>query len=118
MFTADILNGYADVVIHQFYENDQDCPLEIDFVMPISSEFTVNKIVIQFTLKDGSSQYLQTDVMEKEQAQIKYDDAVASGKTAVLSTLPSYQYRKAVHMRVSLGNFPPNSKANLRAFCG
>lgn len=57
---------------------------------------------------------------EREQAVIKYNDAVAEGKTAVMSTLvaPTNQNNQFKAMlRVMLGNFPPHSKAYLRAFC-
>jgi hypothetical protein len=54
LFTADIVSGYADLIFHQKYENTGEDPLEIDFMMPVSDSFTISKIVIDFTLEDGS----------------------------------------------------------------
>jgi len=45
----------------------------------------LNKIIVDFTLQDGTVKTLETKVTEREAAQAKYTDAVASGQTAVIS---------------------------------
>lgn len=56
---------------------------------------------------------MQTKVQEREQAKIVYDDAMASGQTAVISYTSSTDKTKSL-LRVMLGNFPPLSKAHLK----
>ncbi len=53
--------------------------------MPYSETFTLNKIIVDFTLANGTVKTLETKVSEREAAIAKYNDAVASGQTAVLS---------------------------------
>jgi hypothetical protein len=84
-FDVEITMGYADIVLHQVYENNNDHPLETLFMMPYSESFTLNKINVDFTLPDGTVKTLETKVSEREAAIAKYNDAVASGQTAVLS---------------------------------
>ena len=85
-------------------------------MMPYSEKFTVRKIQIDFNLADGTVKTLETKMAERSQAAAKYDDAIASGKSAVLSYTQSSVESKHM-LRVILGNFPPKSKAHLRAFC-
>lgn len=86
-FQVDISEGYADMVLHQVYENVNDYPLETLFMLPLSESLTLNKIQVDFILPDGQTKSLETKVSEREKAEIKYNDAVASGKTAVISTI-------------------------------
>jgi len=48
-------------------------------MMPYSDSFTLNKIVVDFTLPNGIIKTLETKVTEREIAQAKYADAVSSG---------------------------------------
>jgi hypothetical protein len=54
-------------------------------MLPKADVFILSKISVEFTLQDGSIEHLETKVMEREKAQVKYDDAVASGESAVMS---------------------------------
>jgi hypothetical protein len=54
-------------------------------MMPYSDNFFMSKIEVDFHLEDGTKKTLKTKVTEREIAQVKYNDAVATGKTAVLS---------------------------------
>jgi hypothetical protein len=85
-------------------------------MMPYSETFTLNKIIVDFTLANGTVKTLETKVSEREAAIAKYNDAVASGQTAVLSYTQTPKESKLM-LRVLLGNFPPHSKAYLRAIC-
>ena len=84
-FTVDINQGYASIVFHQIYENDNDHALETLFMMPYADNFFMSQIEVDFHLEDGTTKILKTKVTEREIAQVKYNDAVATGKTAVLS---------------------------------
>ena len=84
--------------------------------MPYSEKFTVSKIIVDFTLADGTVKTLETKMSERNKAAAEYDDAIASGKSAVLSFTQSSVESKHM-LRVILGNFPPQSKAHLRAIC-
>ena len=85
-------------------------------MMPYSEKFTVSKIIVDFTLTDGTVKTLETKMSERSKAAAEYDDAIASGKSAVLSFTQSSVESKHM-LRVILGNFPPQSKAHLRAIC-
>lgn len=87
-FTVNLCQGYADMVMHQKYENELDQPLEIQFMMPLADNFSCTKIVIDFVMPDGSTEQYETRVIEREAAQQKYEDKVAAGETAVIATLP------------------------------
>ena len=54
-------------------------------MMPYSDSFNLNKIVVDFLLEDGTTKTLETKVIEREEAIIQYNEAVATGSTAVIS---------------------------------
>ena len=54
-------------------------------MMPYSDKFMVRKIQVDFTLADGTLKTLETKIAERNKAAAEYDDAIASGKSAVLS---------------------------------
>ena len=111
-FEVEINQGFADITLHQIYQNDKSNPLETLFMMPYSDSFCVNKIKVEFLLEDGSRKILETKVCEREKAQVQYNDAVATGKTAVLSYTESRLKSSFKPMlRIMLGNFPANRKA-------
>ncbi len=84
--------------------------------MPYSDTFTLCKIIVTFTLENGQVSTLETQVTEREVAKATYQQAVEQGKTAVFSCTSSSPKTKAM-LRIMLGNFPPKSKAYLRAIC-
>jgi hypothetical protein len=48
---------------------------------------TISQITAEFTLKDGTTKLLETKIEEREKVEAKYEDAVASGKTAVIGKM-------------------------------
>jgi hypothetical protein len=84
-FEVEIAMGYADMILHQVYENENEHPLETLFMMPYSDTFTLNKIIVDFRLADGTVRTLETKVTEREAAVAKYTDAITTGQTAVIS---------------------------------
>lgn len=53
-FEVDISLGFADIALHQVYENNNEHQLETLFLMPYSDLFVLNKIAVNFTLQDGT----------------------------------------------------------------
>ena len=56
------------MVMHQKYENELDQPLEIQFMMPLSENFSCTKIAIDFVMPDGTTESYETRVIEREVA--------------------------------------------------
>ena len=67
-FDVDITQGYADMVLHQVYENQNEHPLETLFMIPYSETFILHKIVADFVLHDGTTQTLETVVEKRDKA--------------------------------------------------
>ena len=78
-FKINANEGFADFVMHQLYENESDEPLEIQFMMPLSDTFTINKIEIDFVLGDGKVKSVVSRVEEKTKAQEVYENKVSQG---------------------------------------
>ena len=115
-FNVEITQGFANMTIHQIYENNTDHPLETLFMMPYSDTFSLNQIDAEFTLSNGTTENIITKVTERQKAVAQYNDALATGKTAVMSYKENTENSKSM-LRVVLGNFPPKSKAYLKASC-
>jgi len=117
-FDVDIEQSYANFTMHQTYvNNEENKALETVFLMPVSESLAVHKIEIEFVLKDGTRKFFETKVEERQVAIQKYDDAVATGKTVVMSTLSEKLRNIKQMLRVNLGNFPPMSTAYLKVIC-
>ena len=116
-FDVQIEQGFADFRITQLYENPKDAALEILMKMPHSESFSLSKIEATFMLEDGTTKVLETKIEARQKAEAKYEDAVASGQTAVMATLPPVTRFKKNFVTFQLGNFPPRSRLVLRAFC-
>jgi hypothetical protein len=97
----------------QQYLYNEDHPLETIFLFPTDIDVSFSKIVVDFKLSDGSIRTIETVIGEREKAEVKYDDAVSSGKTAVMGTFSKTQMDL---VKVNIGNFPPNSEAKLKVY--
>ena len=53
--------------------------------MPYGENFFISHIEVDFRLEDGKTTTLVTKVSEREIAKVTYNNAVATGQTAVLS---------------------------------
>lgn len=61
LFDVTVSMGFADILVHQVYENSSDLPLDVAFIMPYpNSSFALNKIEVDFTLEDGTVKYVET----------------------------------------------------------
>ena len=81
-----------------YFNHYKDSPLECTYTIPLAD----TKLLIQLeaVLDD---RVIQTKVMEKEKAQEKFEDSVASGKAAVMAE----RKKKDELMIVKLGNLLP-----------
>lgn len=88
-------------------------------MMPTSQSFTVSKIAVEYTMPTGEKERIETSVVERKQAEERYEDSQAAGETAILATLPpvNTNFRASSMLRIRLGNMPANSTAYLRAYC-
>ena len=110
---ADVVQALASFQMVQHYVNIEDTPLETVFLFPTDIASIITKLTCTFTLADGTQSTLETQVTAREKAEVIYENAVASGKTAVISTI-NKAHRDMV--RISVGNFPPQSTAVLTLF--
>ena len=62
---------------------------------------------------------METSIVERNQAEARYEDSQAKGDTAILATLPPVDtnFRASSMIRIRLGNMPARSTAYLRAYC-
>ena len=86
------------------YHNEDSSPAEVEFVLPMDSVAVVTGLSAQL-----EERAVRGEVRKKEKAKDDYDDAVASGQTAV------YGEQEGKDMfRMLLGNLPAGGKAELR----
>ena len=71
--------------------------------MPIHQEYGISKLVIQV-----GDNVIEGKILEKQKAQEKYDDAVASGHTAAIA-----QEDAKNMMRLTIGNILPNQEVTV-----
>lgn len=99
----------------QKYVNLSDKPIESLFYFPKDIDSVITQITCEFTLRDGSKKQLATKVEEKKKAEVKYEDAVASGQTVVMG---SFSKLNKEMVRICIGQFPPMARAELKiTFC-
>lgn len=97
-----INNNIAEIKYEQFYYNQKSEPIEAEYMFPSHSEAVFSEIQLRFQDK-----VICTRIEEREVAKAKFEDAVASNKTAVMSA-PSRANRDITI--VNLGNLPPKSE--------
>jgi len=95
----------------QNYINVEDVPIETIFSFPKDTESVISKIECEFTMPDGSKTAIETVIENRVKAEVKYEDAVATGKTAIIGSIDR-KYRDM--MKIACGNFPPKARATLK----
>ncbi|TNV84666.1 hypothetical protein FGO68_gene12911 [Halteria grandinella] len=110
---ADVLSCLSSFTMTQTYTNIEDVPIETLFLFPMDVQVVISKFEVDFHMPDGQVRHLQTIVDGRKKIEAKYEDAVASGKTAVIG---GYTKTQRDMVRVSLGNFPPLSRAVVRVY--
>jgi len=71
----------------QRYVNLELQPVETLFYFPRDIQSTITKLTCEFTLRDGTKKLLETRIEERSKAEVKYEDAVAAGNTAVIGRI-------------------------------
>ena len=95
------------------YANLSGNPLEAIFLFPKEIDSVETKITCSITLQDGSKRFLETKIQSRQKAEVKFDDAVASGQTAILG---SFTRTSKDMIIISVGNLPPMCFAELKIF--
>lgn len=85
------------------YNNDTSDPAEVLFRFPVEDSSAVVKLT---AIIDGRS--IKADIKEKEEARAAYDDAIASGQSAVLG-----EEKTGDVFSIVLGNLPPGKDAEI-----
>ena len=98
----------------QKYRNSEEDTIETIFLFPIDVKSAISKINVKFTLPDGNEREFETLIDERKKIEVKYEDAVASGKTAVMGGYVASNTRDM--LRVNIGNFPGKTEAILRVY--
>lgn len=106
----NVLQSQAAFTMTQNYVNIEDSPIETVFLFPKDCDVAMSQLSCHFTLEDGSKAIIETEIEGRQKAEVKYQDAVASGQTAVLG---AYSVSHRDMMRVSIGNFPPKATAQM-----
>ena len=109
---VNIVQSVASFEMTQKYVNIESDPIETLFYFPKDIESVITKLTCEFTLQDGSKRFLETKIEEREKAVVKYEDAVASGKTPKLRSIAK-MYKDMI--KLSIGQFPPMSRAIVKA---
>ena len=81
---TDVVGSVATYKMTQKYVNIEKEEIETVFLFPMDATVVISKVNVKFTLPDGTERELETLVDEKKKVEIKYEDAVATGKTAVM----------------------------------
>jgi Ca-activated chloride channel family protein len=76
--TVDNAVGIIDVV--QTFLNDKQYPMEVTLKFPTEADHALSNLTIQI-----GEDVIEGKVMKKEKAKEKYEDAIASGNTAVMA---------------------------------
>ena len=99
------INEYYGITkVKQTYKNDTENPLELEIILPLVNEIQFSKFTVLM-----NNQKIISKVLEKEKAEEKYTDAIAKGKTGIIS---SYNDEKT-NYSINIGNLNPKSKIEL-----
>eukprot|EP00347_Sterkiella_histriomuscorum_P002847 403366571 len=101
-----VMNTIATIDIIQTYSNDTTDPLEITLNVPIEKDYGMGKLTIQI-----DDNLIEGKILEKEKAKEKYDDALASGHTAVIAQ--EDENEKEDTIKLIIGNLLPGQEAQV-----
>jgi ubiquitin len=92
-------NTICEITFEQFYINDSSDSIETEYIFPAHREAVLGKIEMKYQDK-----IVKAIVEERKKAEVAYGDALAQGKTAVIS-VPVTGDSDLV--RILLGGIPP-----------
>lgn len=82
----------------------EESPIECTFEFPISNKLCITKLTAMI-----GDKMVEAKIREKEEAKVKYDDAIAAGNTAVFAE----QTKKNDAVALLIGNLLPGQEAVL-----
>eukprot|EP00347_Sterkiella_histriomuscorum_P001630 403371287 len=88
---GNVVQQLASFEMRQHYINIEDVPIETIYLFPVDVDSVFTNLEIEFTLQDGSKKQLVTRVDLREKVEVYYEQAIASGKTAVVGTFTKTQ---------------------------
>ena len=91
--------------VTQYFKNDSKSPIELSIGLPELTNCTITKFEMLL-----DQQKIVSIILEKEKAEEKYSDAIASGNTGFIS------YSNDNKTIVSLGNIPPQKEVELKSY--
>lgn len=100
--TVNIENNIAELIYEQYYFNHSEESIEAEYVFPIHASAVFGGLELKH-----KNNVIVTRIEPREVAQAKFDDAVASGKTAVISH-PSRKDKDIV--TINLGGIPAKTQ--------
>jgi hypothetical protein len=95
---------FASTEIHQFYVNLKENPVELTLSYPIQTDFILSKFQIKLNGKT-----IVSKILNKEKAEGKYDDSIASGNSSFISRYSN----RGNSFEINIGNILPNEKIEL-----
>ncbi|CAI2378480.1 unnamed protein product [Moneuplotes crassus] len=104
-FTENIVSissNIAKIEFVQYYFNPSSEPVEAMYFFPVHNDCTFTDFEARF-----GKEIIKATVEERRKAKIKYDDAVAQGKTAFMAQ-PATNSQDMI--RIDMGNLPPKSQ--------
>ena len=104
---SNINEVFALTELTQYFINSLDDPIELIVSFPIKEEINLNKFIIQIGDKKVTSK-----VMEKGDAEEKYDNSISSGNTGFLGKYDNEEKSYSINV----GNINPKEKVKLKSF--
>ena len=93
LINSELNEFYAKTNITQYYKNYSENPIELILKFPYNSSVQFSKFTLEMNNKKVVSK-----VLDKEKAEEKYNDAIASGNVGVISSI------KDKFIKVNIGN--------------
>ena len=100
---------YAKTEITQYYENKTDHPLELKVNISLAKEIYISS----FKAKIGDK-VIESKIMEKEKAKEKYNDVIATNRSAYMALIRENDLGKQFY--VCLGNIKPGIKIEFTTY--
>jgi hypothetical protein len=101
---SDVNEFYAVTQVTQYYKNNNK-PVELSILYPLRKEINFRKFSININGKKSFSR-----IFEKEKANEKYSDAIASGNVGIIS---KYAEEEPNSYSITIGNVEPNALIEL-----
>ena len=102
---VNIVDTIAEISIHKTFVNNDTSPIECLYRFPTDSQFAVTGI--EATVDHQS---VNTHIMDKQDAQHKYDDAIAAGNTAITA---QYDDEMPDVINLAIGQLQPGKQATV-----